>query len=257
MAHLDLQRGTYAAASTLLGSRVSRRIGHNTILQRDPRGQTGAIAVRYHTTDVVTLTADGWLEMNTGGWHTVTTWQRINALLPGPWRVGSDRGTPWLWFRGRKVTPYTDGLSVNADAGSVGMGSDTLLTADDVAAIVAAEDDRAAERARKRIARLLREHPTARTFPPDASGLFAQYSAGPGGPHRGYSGRSHDCPTCTAEGIAWRDLRRDALARSHDGLTLTLPGGGTATYPAHATLTSYGRSGCPYDCPKRPYPDRY
>jgi hypothetical protein len=209
------------------------------------------LAVQYHSTDIVTLTADGWLEMSTGGWHTVTTWARINALLPGSWRVGSDRGTSWLYNRGRKVTPYVDGLAINADAGAVGMGSDVLLTAEDVAAICDAADAATAARDAKRAARLLAAHPTARTFPADASGLFASYNGGPGGPHRSYNGMSPDCATCTAERIAWDALRRDALRRSHDGLTVTLPDGGTAIYPAHATLGQYGRSGCPWDCPLR------
>lgn len=219
MANLDLQRGTYAAAETLLRKRDSRIIGHNTTLHRT---YGGALAVRYHSTDVVTLTADGWLTMRTGGWDTVTTWSRINALLPGRWSVWSRKGSRYLYSGGRRVTPYVDGLSIHADTGRVGMGSDVLLTADDVAAIIAAADTAEADREAKRAARLLREHPTV------------------GGPRTHtrseWNRRAYGCARCTAEESAERDAKRAALAAEHEA----------GTHP-----TDYsGRAVCPWDCPE-------
>jgi len=275
MAHLDLQRGTYAAAATLLGSRQSRRIGHNTTLHRySGPADSAALCVRYHSTDIVTLTADGWLEMSTGGWHTVTTWSRINAILPGPWRVGSDRGTSWLYSRGRRITPYTDGLSIHADTGAVGYGSAVLLTAEDVAAIVAAADAAQTARDAKRAARLLREHPTA------------------GGPRthsaRAWNRRVYGCARCAEEETTERDARRAVLAEEHTAMVAALAASGNPaaewsaaeytaagshatreevrTYPplpgaqyptwqvdytAAPTVTIRTRTACPWDCPNR------
>lgn len=100
MVHLDLQRGTYAAADTLLGSRSSRKIGHNTYMRRI---DADTIAVRYHSTDVYTLRRDGWAIIRSGGWETVTTAARINALLPDRWRLSFSRGLMQGW---RPITPY-------------------------------------------------------------------------------------------------------------------------------------------------------
>lgn len=40
------------------------------------------IAVTLHSTDVVTAHEDGTLTLNSGGWRTITTKDRINAWLP-------------------------------------------------------------------------------------------------------------------------------------------------------------------------------
>lgn len=50
----------------------------NTRLQK--RGN--AFAVRYHDTDVVIIRPDGTFRLNSGGWRTSTTKNRINDVLP-------------------------------------------------------------------------------------------------------------------------------------------------------------------------------
>jgi hypothetical protein len=85
----------HEAAAKLQGRcRERRRLERNTYLERR---YTVAIAVRLHATDVLTLFPDGRIEINTGGWHTVTTRDRINRYLPSPWSVGSQRGTTVLY----------------------------------------------------------------------------------------------------------------------------------------------------------------
>jgi hypothetical protein len=258
MAHLDLQRGTYAAADTLLGTRDSRRIGHNTTLHRySGPAASDAIAVRYHSTDILTLSRDGWLTLSTGGWHTVTTWQRINAVLPGPWRVSSRNGTPWLYYSGRPVTPYVDGLAVHPESGAVGMSGATLLTADDIGAIIDAADTATADREAKRAARLLREHPTA------------------GGPRThsraAYDRRVYGCARCDVELSAEREARKAALHAEHLAshpigsreaagshyrvepvTTWPTRADGTTDYNAEPTRTERVRIECPWECPDRP-----
>lgn len=245
MAHLDLQRGTHAAALELLRGRDSRRIGHNTTLRAAPGG---GLAVRYYSTDIYRMTADGWAVMYTGGWSTVTTWSRINALLPGPFGVYSRRDSRMLYAHGFPVTPYTDGLAVNDDTGAVGYaGKDgaigVILSADDVAGIVAAGRAAADVRAANRAARLVREHPAPRTFSPDLPALSTSWSPPPYAPiaSYGHRGRLPDgCISCRAESASWRELRRGRLALEHangwsDGVTLV---------PAHTS--KYG-SLAPYD----------
>lgn len=256
MAHLALQRGTYAAARTLLGSRDSRVIGHNTRLHTQ---SDGSLAVRYHSTDVYVMTADGWVIPDTGGWSTVTTWQRINALLPGPWRIASrGKSGHWLYYSGRPITPYVDGLAIRPESGpdgaAVAYAGETILTDDDISALVAAADIATEERNAKRAARLVREHPTI------------------GSPrtHRGYDHRSYDCARCTAELAAERAARRAVLAAEHDAMMAgddaamgshrTIepvatwpidPTTGRTDYKAEPTRTERIRIACPWDCPNR------
>lgn len=42
------------------------------------RKQGGLVSVRYHSTEVVRVAADGTVTLNTGGWRTATTKARMN-----------------------------------------------------------------------------------------------------------------------------------------------------------------------------------
>jgi hypothetical protein len=102
----------YAEAATLLTGRCKdrRKLQNNTYLERrEPfYRRTGfshsdAFAVRLHATDILTFFADGRIGLNTGGWNTVTTRDRLSSYLPRPWHVWSERGTLVLGT-------YQDGL---------------------------------------------------------------------------------------------------------------------------------------------------
>lgn len=88
---------THAQAKDLIrrGRNGSRRLGNNTYLY--PVGADD-YAVRFHATNVVTIHADGTYTLNTGGWDTVTTSQRINDY--GPARVSSQNGERFIWHDG-------------------------------------------------------------------------------------------------------------------------------------------------------------
>jgi hypothetical protein len=91
---------TYRDADTLLQGRCRerRKLENNTYLER----HDDSIAVRLHGTDVLAFYRDGGIGIDTGGWNTVTTRDRMNRYLPNPWRVGSERGSLVL-FRMRPV----------------------------------------------------------------------------------------------------------------------------------------------------------
>ena len=87
---------TYAEAAKLLTGRCSksRKLANNTYLERI---NSDTIAVRLHDTDVVTFHSDGRTVLNTGGWRTVTTKERMNRFSPfavwtrnGVWYVALD-----------------------------------------------------------------------------------------------------------------------------------------------------------------------
>lgn len=99
----DLGLADWRAADAYLGSRTSRKIANNTVLHRIP--DVGTIAVRHFETDIVTFEpqdANGrqYLVLRTGGWYSVTTKERLNALLqrPGYRRIGTVGSTRGVWY---------------------------------------------------------------------------------------------------------------------------------------------------------------
>ena len=78
-------------------------IANNTRLMK--RGED--YAVRLHETDVVTIHGDDTYTLNTGGWRTVTTKERINRFSPAC--VYSDRK---VWLVGGSL--FKDGMKVGS-----------------------------------------------------------------------------------------------------------------------------------------------
>lgn len=84
---------TYDQANDSLTGRNKnrRKVGNNTYANRR---ENGDIAITLHDTDVVTYHSDGTYTLNSGGWLTVTTKDRLNSYSPfvvhsikGRWQV--------------------------------------------------------------------------------------------------------------------------------------------------------------------------
>lgn len=118
---------SYPEADAQLTGRCKdrRKIANNTWLERR---DDETIAVRLHQTDVVTYRADGSITLDTGGWFTVTTKDRMNRFTPfgvssrrGEWQVASrnpdydpdtyDPDTNPYWG---DTVPYRDGMTWRA-----------------------------------------------------------------------------------------------------------------------------------------------
>lgn len=108
---------TYSEAKDMMSrARQGRRkLANNTYLEERPEGY----AVRLHGTDVVTLRPDGSAILNSDGWRTVTTKDRMNAY--GPAAVFSKKGE---WYAAARrpqgadfdaAVPYRDGLVIAPD----------------------------------------------------------------------------------------------------------------------------------------------
>ncbi len=69
---------TYADALAALKGRTSRKIANNTTLVAQGEG---VIGLRLHSTFVVLFDDSGNIILNSGGYCTVTTKQRINAVI--------------------------------------------------------------------------------------------------------------------------------------------------------------------------------
>jgi len=114
----------YKTASEKLGERASKKLGNNTYLQR--RGYATSedkIAVRLHETDVLTFTPSGRTILDSGGWRTVTTKDRMNSYLPMGFAVWSDKGDWSLYRNGSRVAAYRDGLTIGPRGGIHGAAS--------------------------------------------------------------------------------------------------------------------------------------
>jgi len=73
----------YFSAESVLNGRRERKIGNNTWLIHD----TDSICVKYHSTIIARFRVNGTATYNSGGWQTYTTKDRLNQLLPKPWRL--------------------------------------------------------------------------------------------------------------------------------------------------------------------------
>jgi hypothetical protein len=111
----------YSTANDRLSGRNSerRKVDNNTYLERR---QEGKIAIRLHSTDIIIFHPSGDIELNTGGWQTVTTKDRLNEFLPG-WRVWSNKGVWYVGINGNTF-PYADGMILHEDGTVDGQGED-------------------------------------------------------------------------------------------------------------------------------------
>ena len=102
---------SYEEAAASLGKRSSLVIrGTATTLERR---SDDIIAVRYHSTDVVTYHANGDIVLDSGGWWTSTTKKRINRYLPLSMYV-TQRDFEWFVFAAGVEVPFVDGFTVKA-----------------------------------------------------------------------------------------------------------------------------------------------
>lgn len=101
---------SYDTAERFLAGRQEKKLANNTVIYR---GDDGSIGVRLHRTTVVRYFRNGDVMLDSGGYRTVTTKQRINQLLPG--MIGlSQRDYNWTVenrYLGTKE-PFRDGMIV-------------------------------------------------------------------------------------------------------------------------------------------------
>lgn len=81
---------------------------------------------RLHNTDIVTILADGRIILDSGGWQTVTTKERMNRYA-GLWTIFSDRGAWYVSLRladfSNERFPFADFIVLSPDGTVVGAGS--------------------------------------------------------------------------------------------------------------------------------------
>ena len=98
---------TYESAKEMLrkARKGTKALCHMTTL----RQEGDSFVIRYHNTDVVTLNEDGTYILNSGGWYTPTTKDRINEYSPA--RIHQEKG---LWYH-KNGFMFTDKCKVDCD----------------------------------------------------------------------------------------------------------------------------------------------
>lgn len=112
----------YFAAQTKLNGRQRRKLENHTYLEVR---FDGSIAVKLHATDVVTYYPDRTM-LNSGGWRTITTKDRLNKYSPvniwsecGVWYLKNPEGAKGNM--GDKLV-YEDGLTIYGNGAIQGAG---------------------------------------------------------------------------------------------------------------------------------------
>lgn len=90
----------------------SRKIDNNTV---EYFNSEGARKIRLHDTDIF-IEKDGFIWLNSGGWRTVTTKDRLNKYTPSGWRVGSEKGM-WNVSTPAGRFPFRDGIVLKVSTG--------------------------------------------------------------------------------------------------------------------------------------------
>lgn len=118
----------YLLADSKLQGRnmLSRKIGNNTYLVRNSGVPGDSIHLKLHNTYIITWYVNGRIELNSGGWLTVTTKARMNEFLSG-YSISKSKG---VWYVDQIVSGpvyrktlgvYQDGMVINPDDTITGM----------------------------------------------------------------------------------------------------------------------------------------
>jgi len=121
---MDLTVQTRREAEQLLTGRCSRRrkVANNTYLERDGDN----IAVRLHDTAVVTYLPNGDIVLDSGGWLTMTTKERMGTFTAA--RVSQTNGQ-WTVYWGDERLPYADRMILHPDGTADGVPNAAELAA--------------------------------------------------------------------------------------------------------------------------------
>lgn len=109
---------SWEAAHKYLGAKEDRPVANNTRIHRLPNGDIG---IMLHATYVVTYCFNGPVILNSGGWKTVTTKDRINRFVPSCISLFQAGGQWYVSINGVKHA-YCDGMKIASD-GQILFGS--------------------------------------------------------------------------------------------------------------------------------------
>lgn len=96
----------------------SKIVANNTV---EYERENGDRVIRLHSTDIITFKANGDIVLDSGGWQTVTTKERMNRF--GPFQVWQ-RNKMWWVDCEDTIYAYADGITFHSDGRVTGQGED-------------------------------------------------------------------------------------------------------------------------------------
>lgn len=89
-------------------SKYERKIAHNTVA----RLESDNIIIRFHDTDIGVYAPNGDISLFSGGWHTFTTKERLNDIIPNQFRLYQERGIWYIYeYETQTSYIYQDGIT--------------------------------------------------------------------------------------------------------------------------------------------------
>jgi hypothetical protein len=116
---------THEKATALLAKARSANDGKPIANNTRLFDRAGSVAVRLHSTDVVTIAPDNSYTLNTGGWRAPTTKQRITEYAPC--QIWQRKGMWYLQYSQREYA-FADGCTLHADGTVTGAADGTAVT---------------------------------------------------------------------------------------------------------------------------------
>ena len=102
----------------LTGVKTSKIIANNTVRYTDDRGEH----IRLHNTDIISF-INGKTVLNSGGWRTITTKERINRFLPYDSFIRQEKSV-WYLHCDLKTYIFEDGITIGKRGKVTGYGKD-------------------------------------------------------------------------------------------------------------------------------------
>jgi hypothetical protein len=78
----------------------------------------GTRKIRLHDTDIMIFHPTGMIELNTGGYNTKTTRERMNSFLPSTASVYTERGVIYARYNG-ETKPFTETATIDTVKGRI------------------------------------------------------------------------------------------------------------------------------------------
>jgi hypothetical protein len=104
----------YREALSLIKGRPSKKLDGNTYLVRV---NTDKLAVRLHQTNILTYEPSGRIRLDSGGWQTSTTKDRLNHYLPYGFRIQQISNVWYLIDNKGKKYLFSDGIVIGIKGG--------------------------------------------------------------------------------------------------------------------------------------------
>lgn len=121
MAQFKKEIHDFWSAEAFLNGRRERKLAHNTVvLDHGLEFGDRVLSVKYHYTIIVRYISRKAIQLNSGGWETSTTKERINKLLPPEWGLSQEKFVWKLWNRiTDKEYLFEDNMIINLSTGQV------------------------------------------------------------------------------------------------------------------------------------------